>query len=289
MGKKTAIEYCDSSTNPIRGCGGCELALPQSDDLPVCYSNKLIGRWAGKPGWPESFFRPIFVEGVLESALKWSDLTGKSRGKEWSDMIGKVKESKPWLDGMPRIIFVNDMSDSWTEYIWNNSQRLTLAHDWLAPYMPALIDGSHRIMLLTKRPSRAVKFFKEFGSVPANFMVGTSITSMNTLNRATVLSTLDRLKEDGAVLWLSLEPLYSEIDLRPFLPYIDWVAVGGESGSKQRITDLHWIWKIIVDCKNAEVPVFVKQLGTRNGYVGKANDWGDWPYEFRVRQMPDLL
>lgn len=277
MGEFTKIEYCDSSTNPIRGCGGCELAVPLSDKLPVCYSNKLIGRWVGKSGWPEDFFRPIFVEDTIEKSLKWSDLTGG------------IRDTKPWLNGFPRIIFVNDMSDSWTEHIWQGNERRPLSFDWLMPYMPALVTSPHRIMLLTKRPSRAVKFFKKFGGVPVNFMVGTSITSTNTLNRATVLSTLYKLKGSGAILWLSLEPLYSEIDLRPFLTYVDWVVVGGESGSKQRITDLHWIRKIIGDCKNAEVPVFVKQLGMRDGYAGKANDWRDWPYEFRVREMPDFL
>jgi protein gp37 len=234
----------------------------------------MISRWQGYSGWPEDFFKPIMVDGVLENALKWPDLTGT------------IRENKPWLNNLPRHIFVNDMSDSFTPYIWVDGQRMALSVYWLEPYMELMEDSLHRILLLTKQPSRMVSLFKSWTYLPGNFMVGTSITHRDNLNRATVLATLAALKAEGALLWLSLEPLYSEVDLRPFLPYIDWVVIGGESGSAMRVVELNWIWKVIVDCGNAGVPVFVKQFGTRPGYKGKGSDWKEWPDEFRVRQLP---
>jgi hypothetical protein len=82
-----------------------------------------------------------------------------------------------------------------------------------------------------------------------------------------------------------------------FIPF-DWVIVGGESGNsvgayKYRPCEFEWIWKIIHACNKANVPVFVKQLGT---HLAKANnlhdrhggDWNEWPKDLRVRQMPKI-
>ena len=93
MGIKTKIEYVDSSTNPIMGCTGCDLRESH------CYAATLCGRYAGQKGWPQSFDHPEHFPGRLEKAIKWKDLTGTKR------------PDKPWLDGYPRVIFVNDLSD----------------------------------------------------------------------------------------------------------------------------------------------------------------------------------
>ena len=42
---------------------------------------------------------------------------------------------------------------------------------------------------------------------------------------------------------------------------LDWVIVGGESGAKARPCNVAWIREIVRQCKDSEVPVFVKQLG----------------------------
>lgn len=44
---------------------------------------------------------------------------------------------------------------------------------------------------------------------------------------------------------------------------LSWVIVGGESGSKARPFDIAWARSIVAQCKNAGVPVFVKQLGAK--------------------------
>lgn len=43
---------------------------------------------------------------------------------------------------------------------------------------------------------------------------------------------------------------------------IDWVIVGGESGTDARPCDVGWIKSIVDQCQSADVPVFVKQLGS---------------------------
>ena len=63
--------------------------------------------------------------------------------------------------------------------------------------------------------------------------------------------------------FLSLEPLLSSL---PYLNLdnIDWVIVGGESGTKPRSMDSNWVVDIQQQCKTACVPFFFKQWGGRN-------------------------
>lgn len=95
---------------------------------------------------------------------------------------------------------------------------------------------------------------------------------------------------------------------------LHWVIVGGESGPGARPCDLAWIRRVVDDCKSADVPVFVKQLGaapvtnlaptaeTRDGPNGKrqmrmtadfvtvgdrkGGNPDEWPADLRVRQFP---
>ena len=43
--------------------------------------------------------------------------------------------------------------------------------------------------------------------------------------------------------------------------HVDWVIVGGESGPGARPCDVSWIASVVRQCREAGVPVFVKQLG----------------------------
>jgi protein gp37 len=53
---------------------------------------------------------------------------------------------------------------------------------------------------------------------------------------------------------------------------IDWVIVGGESGHGARPCDVDWIRAIVEQCREAAVPVFVKQVGSKTrGFC----DWAD--------------
>src|SRR5690242_2116818 len=102
MGIATDIEWCDSTLNLEMGCDGCELWNPKAG-INICYAGQVTERWGGKRGWPDSFEEPKLFLDRLEPALAWPDLTGKER------------PHKPWLDGLPRLIFLNDMGDTFTE------------------------------------------------------------------------------------------------------------------------------------------------------------------------------
>lgn len=89
-----------------------------------------------------------------------------------------------------------------------------------------------------------------------------------------------------------------------YAPGLDWVIVGGESGSQARPCDIAWVRSIVQQCKGAKVPVFVKQLGAKPTFNAiadrppgdgvycrmmrhsKGGDPAEWPEDLRVRQFP---
>jgi protein gp37 len=112
----------------------------------------------------------------------------------------------------------------------------------------------------------------------------------------------------AAVRFLSCEPLLGPVDLSPWLgtahecagvpmpsgsipprahtvdcctnPVLDWVIVGGESGPGHRPMDIAWLESIAGQCRDAGVPVWVKQdSGPRAGQQGRIPD-DLWVHEF---------
>jgi protein gp37 len=85
---------------------------------------------------------------------------------------------------------------------------------------------------------------------------------------------------------------------------IDWAIIGGESGASARPCNVEWIRDILLQCAEAEVPVFVKQLGatwatehraTTLNEDGeevpdrKGGDMKNFPEDLRVRQFPKVV
>jgi protein gp37 len=88
------------------------------------------------------------------------------------------------------------------------------------------------------------------------------------------------LFEIGArIRWLSIEPILGPVEIRDHWP-IDWVIVGGESGTKRREMDLVWLEHIVTECRGRKIPVWVKQDSARDpGMQGRISD-PFWIHEF---------
>ena len=269
MGINTPIEYCDSSINPVMGCNGCELYNKnRPDEENTCYAAELTRRYAGLKGWPKSFDEPTFFPGRIEQACRWPDLTGKDR------------PDKPWLNGAPRVIFLNDLSDSFTE---------DLDLEWSKPYIEMMKQSPHVWLWLTKRPRRMARFFLDIIEyVPENFHLGTTVTSQKTVWRIPELFRLREIAPE-AVLWVSAEPLLGPVDFDGYLgdlirlnddftgTGINCVRAGGESGKRARPTHPDWLRSIRNQCLDANVPFALKQLGEWtlcSQVAGKATDFG---------------
>jgi protein gp37 len=299
MSLHTPIEWCDSAVNPTMGCDGCELWLP---DAKHCYAGILHDRYGGSSkGYAPTFKDVTMFPGRMEETLRWKDLRGIDRTE------------KPWLNGLPRIIFVSDMSDALSKAVkFDYLKKEIIDVAWKSP---------HIYMWLTKRPKRMAEFAEWAGSWPCNLWAGTSVT-----NQATADTRVpELLKVPAQTRFVSAEPIISPIDLRfsafngcdsiQSLEGLHLVIAGGESGGGARPCNLEWIDSIVGQCQAANIAAFVKQLGAHpvmresgcfvaefsqavadaiakqpivslNLKDKKGGDMAEWPVALRVRQFP---
>jgi len=227
---KTKIEWATAVWNPVTGC------TKVSEGCRNCYAEGIANRF-----WGERKFTDVRC---LPYRLKQpAKLKGHQR------------------------VFVNSMSD-----IFHNRVEYEFIKDiWSV----MLANPQHTFMILTKRADRMAETVDlllrdGFGVLP-NIWMGVSAENQQAYDeRAPYL-----LQTPTTVRFLSLEPLLSAIDLallgtiphsKPYsivVSKIDWVIVGGESGTRARPMHPNWVRSIRDQCQEANVPFFFKQ-------------WGEW-------------
>jgi protein gp37 len=153
----------------------------------------------------------------------------------------------------------------------------------------------HRWLWLTKLPQRMAEFSAQLLAWgvrwPSNLWAGTSIISTAMTNR---IDALLGVGDESTLRFLSVEPQIEPINLGAWLPRIDWVIQGGESGEDARPFNVAWARTLRDACRRAKVPYFLKQLGANvllEGSTFKLRDrhggnWFEWPDDLRVRQVP---
>lgn len=264
MGKETGIQWCDSTINIQMGCEGCELIKGQK--TPKCYAKVLTDRYAGMKGWVNKFEEPkIFMERIPKM-LAWNDLTDKPR------------ENKEWLNGLPRLIFMNDMGDTFSR---------GMDKDWFADVLPHIRKSSHQYLVLTKWAKRFAEF-SERHELPRNIWAGASVTTNKTRFRINHI----RQVKGSIVKWLSVEPMWENIDFNGYED-ISWMVLGGESGHDASECKLEWIESAVAFCNKNNIPCFVKQLGTHLAKKmglkdSHGGDMSEFPSHLQIRQFPKI-
>mgnify|MGYP001310506246 CR=1 FL=1 len=297
MARTTAIQWCDSTVNPVMGCAGCELYVPGKGG--PCYAGADHERKGQhSDGFAPEFLLPTVFPGRVAEAARWPDLRGTTRA------------GKPWLDGTPRLIFVSDMGDALSDAPFGREHepgRWVMAEDVEVVERRAGKDGRlyparrlpragsvraggvpfellrrevldvvasasgqrHEWVWLTKRPDRmaALSRWLEAQGVswPTNLWPGTSVTGSGTVWRAQALTGVGTASTRRV---LSVEPLWNRVDLEPLFrahPGLWWVITGGESRQRKhtapRPLELAWLRALRDACAACAVPLFVKQLG----------------------------
>ncbi|MFG0336251.1 MAG: DUF5131 family protein [Maioricimonas sp. JB049] len=278
MSASTKIQWCDSTCNPTMGCDGCELWTAK---VKKCYAGTLHVRFGGtSTGYAATFEDVTRFPGRMEQATRWADLTGTDR------------RDKPWLNGYPRLIFVSDMSDAMSEGV-----SFEYLRDEVVDCVTSVAGRNHHWLWLTKRPNRMAEFSSWLDlqgiSWPSNLWAGTSVTSQRTASR---IEHLLDVGNESTIRFLSVEPQYEAVDHDRWLPRLDWVIQGGESGRGAARFELEWARFLIDQCREHGVPYFLKQLGasvTSDGKPlrfedGHAGDWDEWPNDLRVRELPAM-
>ena len=153
----------------------------------------------------------------------------------------------------PRKIFVNSMSDIFHEKV---SDEIILRIFKTMNECP-----QHVFQVLTKRPERLAQLNNQINWTN-NIWMGVTIESNKYLYRADLLRQCD-----AKMKFVSAEPLIGEInDIN--LSGIDWIIVGGESGSKARPMNADWVRSLREKAYEVGVAFFFKQWG---GTVKKKN------------------
>lgn len=113
----------------------------------------------------------------------------------------------------------------------------------------------HRYQILTKRAERMVDFFQSH-EIPQNAWLGVTVEVASSKDRIDLLRQLN-----APIRFLSCEPLLENLGVLD-LRNIDWVIVGGESGSKARPMKEEWVTSIKQQADAQGSAFFFKQWGT---------------------------
>lgn len=232
--RTTKIEWTESTWNPTSGCTKVSLGCQN------CYAERMAKRLQamGNPKYQKGFDLTLHPD-VLSLPYSWK---------------------------MPRIVFVNSMSD-----LFHDQMPL----EYIQQVFHVMNENPHHtFQVLTKRAEIAREYSKHL-TWSENIWMGVSVENQDCISR------IDHLKHTGAhVKFLSFEPLLGEIDHLD-LSNIAWVIVGGESGPGARIMKKEWVMKIKNVCTRQQIPFFFKQWGgvnkKKNGRLLDGKTWDEMP------------
>ncbi|MCC6454169.1 MAG: DUF5131 family protein [Caldilineaceae bacterium] len=322
MAENSKIEWTDHTFNPWMGC------TRVSEGCRHCYAETLMDHRWGKVQWGPQGVRVRTTEAKWREPLKWNrQQWGECnhcgwRGAERGDPLAKAKgfvcpECKAGLALRTRQrVFCGSLCDVFED---KPDQREQL-NEWRLQLFE-LIDRTPHLdwLLLTKRPEN-IKRLWPFGWYDDQFTwrnvwIGTSIENQRSAHERIP----ELIKIPAAIRFLSIEPLLGPVALgaafpcgyycdpgmdggghhdHPFWsrvnPQIHWAIIGGESGPGARRMDVGWVRDLMRQCDYAQVPVFVKQMGTVLAHElhlkdKKGGNIEEWPADLRVRQFPLLL
>ena len=237
MGKKTRIDWCDSTLNPVTGCmHGCE----------YCYARRIAERFGSKQ-------MPIFTDyPVLNEPVR---NVGVGDGKiqpypfDFTPTFHRYRLEEPARWTRPRNIFVCSMADLFGEWV---------PDEWIHEVFKACEAApQHRYLFLTKNPERYMELASNgvITKDQSNFWFGSTATApempffwhneVNTfVSIAPILAPFKDLTDDG------IDPVSK----------VKWIIVGAETGSRKdkAVPRKSWVDEIVSTAKKTGTPVFMK-------------------------------
>lgn len=340
MSGATSIEWTDATWNPVRGCSrvseGCrncyaerQAARFRGDGDPFhgfAYSDKAGPHWTG---------RVELIPSKLDEPLRWR----KPRRIFVNSMSDLFHESLP-DEAIAAVFGVMAACPQHTfQVLTKRPKRMLRWFEWLLdlPFGAdrMLYAAAHELGDGSEEDEQVqVDRLRELSETVAadlawplhNVWLGVSVEDQASFDER----ILHLVSTPAALRFISYEPALGPLDcslpvapmatplLRPSDPKngpgcVHWLIVGGESGPGARPFDLAWARSAVAQCREAGVPVFVKQLGARptgepwlkaNGkWVQqhyhparrnepvlsdrKGGDPSEWPEDLRVREFPE--
>lgn len=291
--KNTTIEWTDHTFNPWIGC------TKVSPGCANCYAatqDKFRG-WTPE-GWGKGKPRKRTSESNWNLPTKWN--------REAATVATMEKPHR-------QRVFCASLAD------WLDDE---VPAQWLSDliYLAAKCSNLDW-QLLTKRPENFYSRMQEVeelgdvgsqiakqwmaGNAPVNFWIGTTVENQEMADKRIP----ELLNIPAKVRFLSCEPLLSHLEIGHWLyikprgqyckfckdpavtpcdgspcPWkeIDWVIVGGESGSGCREFNADWARSLRDQCNAANVAFFMKQMG------GNRKPFPEIPEDLMIREFPNL-
>lgn len=268
------------------GFEAAEIAEKTIRKAVTCYAAVLhLNKGANilKPEYqPKKGYAPVF-----EAVTSFEERMATAAA--WQDLRGTRDPHAPWKDGLPRMIFVSDMGDALSA-----PRDFPFLKKEVVPEFQSEAGRRHLWLWLTKRPDNMARLSEEIGGFPPNLCAMTTLTGPSDECFARI-GDLQKVK--AHIRGLSIEPLWDRIPPSKLdLHGIDWVIVGGESGSGDhtRPFELAWVEELRALCQRKNVAFFLKQLGRAPVLNGKTiklrdrhgGDWTEWDEALRVREFP---
>ena len=299
------IEWTEKTWNPIRGCSRI------SEGCRNCYAERMATRFSGEgkpfhgyaestPSGPRWTGKVSLIPEMLDKPLRWrkparvfvnsmSDLFHESLSFEEIAAVFGVMAACP----QHTFQVLTKRAERMREFLCDPGRDFDVVQE-----MAKWVGKNGRF-----KGEGRTKWLRSLESILPlpNVELGVSVE-----DQAAADERIPYLLDcPAAVRWVSAEPLLGEIDFRDvtLLPVgavgddsprvglnalaghvigpddvrsdlrLDWIVVGGESGPVARPCEVSWIRSIIRQCRDAEVPVFVKQdSGPRAGRQGRLPD-----------------
>lgn len=299
MAGKTGIQWTDTVWNPVTGCtrvsAGCDHCYAFALHDKRYKANRDAARLALKTGDTPATARAMGVALPLPAQYD----VPFSRVQLLPE---RLEEPLHWRK--PRRVFVNSMGDLFHPDVPDDYIDRVFAIMALTP--------QHTYQILTKRPERMREYMSDdrayrlrsmaaeanadvFWPLP-NVWLGTSVEDQAAADERIP----HLLATPAAVRFLSCEPLLGPLQFDECCWFdrehggipecgVDWVIVGGESGTHARPCNIEWIRDIVRQCRAASVPCFYKQGGSSNRCIHSAHGshMECFPPDLQVREFPD--
>lgn len=267
MADKTEIAWCDSTFNPWIGCtkigAGCD----------HCYAEADFDHRKHRVKWGAGQARSRTSPANWKKPLRWNRADFREcRDCGWRGEVDTlVDDTCPscgkheHLEPARRRVFCASLAD-----VFDNEVPVEWRMDLFS-----LIANTPNLdwLILTKRVGNVMPMCS--GDSLMFDMIGRRVwLGITVCNQAEADRDIPKLLQiPASKLWLSMEPLLDHVDLWALAanslhtldggPKIDWVVVGGESGSKARPMHPDWVRSLRDQCSEANVPFLFKQ-------------WGEW-------------
>jgi protein gp37 len=241
-------KWWTDSWNVVTGC------TPVSEACDHCWAQGMVRRF------------PL-LHGMVESP-----------GPDYPLPFHRVKLHPERLDAplhwrKPRRVFVCSLGDLFHE-------QINIQGPEIREIFRVMACTDHTYFLLTKRVRRMAACIDalngpDFAELFPNVWCGVTVEHPDYVWRIEEL-----IKIPAAKRFVSIEPMLSAIDMRPYLqmlwlglgeeqPMLDWVVAGSESGPGRRPSKIEWFIDLKNQCVDTDTPFYLKQLEI-NGKVVKA-------------------